>query len=82
MVMSRLRQDHRLSTLNGQLKELHRLERSADDQRNTFLERLFQGKPDPLEVMKQKELHDLLEQAIGNCENVSHTLQRVVLKNS
>ena len=32
--------------------------------------------------MKKKELHDLMETAIGNCENVSRTLQRVVLKNS
>jgi hypothetical protein len=81
-VMRRLREDHRLTTLNGQLKELHRLERVADDRRNAFLGRVFQGHPDPLEVMKQKELHDLLELALANCENVSRTLQRVVLKNS
>lgn len=81
-VMHRLRVDHRLTTLNGQLKELHRLERRADDHRVEFLGRLFKGNPDPLEVMKKKELHDLMETAIGNCENVSRTLQRVVLKNS
>ena len=81
-VMQRLRQDHRLTTLNGQLKELHRLERVADDRRDAFLGRVFQGQPDPLDVMKQKELHDLLELALANCENVSRTLQRVVLKNT
>jgi uncharacterized protein Yka (UPF0111/DUF47 family) len=80
--MRRLRLDHRLKTLNGQLKELHRLERRADDKRVAFLGRLFEGKPDPLEVMKKKELHDLMQTAIANCENVSRTLQRVVLKNS
>jgi len=81
-VMHRLREDHRLCALNGQLKELHELERCADEKRNTFLGRLYEGNPDPLVVMKQKELHDLLELAIANCENVSRTLQRVVLKNS
>jgi uncharacterized protein Yka (UPF0111/DUF47 family) len=81
-VMRRLRRDHRLKTLNGQLRELHQLERRADDQRVAFLGRLFEGNPNPLEVMKKKELHDLIETAIGNCENVSRTLQRVVLKNS
>jgi uncharacterized protein Yka (UPF0111/DUF47 family) len=81
-VMRQLRKDHRLRTLNGQLKELHELERSADEKRNAFLGRLFEGEPDPLDVMKKKELHDLLETGIGNCENVSRTLQRVVLKNS
>lgn len=81
-VMHRLRADHRLTTLNGQLKKLHQLERQADDHRVEFLGRLFDGNPDPLLVMKKKELHDLMETAIGNCENVSRTLQRVVLKNS
>jgi hypothetical protein len=42
----------------------------------------LQGNPDPLAVMKQKELHDLLKLAIANCEDVSRTLQRVGLKNS
>lgn len=81
-VMRRLRKDHRLKTLNGQLKQLHQLERRADDHRVKFLGRLFQGNPEPLEVMKKKELHELMETAIGDCENVSRTLQRVVLKNS
>ena len=81
-VMHRLREDHRLKTLNGQLKELHQLERDADTHRAEFLGRLYEGDPNPLEVMKKKELHDLMETAIGNCENVSRTLQRVVLKNS
>jgi hypothetical protein len=31
--MQRLRNDHRLQTLNGQLKELHQLEHSADEKR-------------------------------------------------
>jgi uncharacterized protein Yka (UPF0111/DUF47 family) len=81
-LMSRLRKDHRLNTLNGELKELHDLERMADDRRGDFLAHLFEGKPDPLDVMKKKELHDLMETAIANCQNVSRTLQRVVLKNS
>ena len=81
-VMRCLRKDHRLKTLNGQLKELHQLERRADDHRIEFLGGLFEGNPNPLEVMKKKELHDLMETAIGNCENVSRTLQRVVLKNT
>lgn len=81
-VMRRLRKDHRLKTLNGQLKQLHQLERRADQERSGFLGRLYEGSPDALEVMKKKELHDLMETAIGNCETVSRTLQRVVLKNS
>ena len=81
-VMQRLRKDHRLRTLDDHLKELHQLERCADDKRNSFLGSLYEGNPNPLLIMKEKELHDLLEMAIANCEKVSRTLQRVVLKNS
>ncbi len=81
-VMNRLRKDHRLTSLNGELKKLHDLERQADDRRGNFLAHLFEGGPDPLEVIKKKELHDLMELAISACQDVSRTLQRVVLKNS
>ncbi|WP_263359875.1 DUF47 domain-containing protein [Acidicapsa ligni] len=49
--------------------------------RETFLGDLFQGNPDPLEVIKKKELHDLLEEAIERCEDATETLARVLLKN-
>jgi uncharacterized protein len=50
--------------------------------RETFLRDLFTGNPDPLEVIKKKELHDLLEEAIERSEEATETLARVLLKNS
>lgn len=49
--------------------------------RETFLGSLFEGSPDPIEVLKKKELHDLLEEAIERCEEATETLARVLLKN-
>ena len=49
--------------------------------RETFLRELFAGSPDPLEVIKKKEMHDLLEEAIERCEEATETLARVLLKN-
>jgi uncharacterized protein Yka (UPF0111/DUF47 family) len=49
--------------------------------REIFLRDLFAGNPDPLEVIKKKELHDLLEEAIERCEEATETLARVLLKN-
>jgi uncharacterized protein Yka (UPF0111/DUF47 family) len=46
-----------------------------------FLKELFTGNPDPLEVIKKKELNDLLEEAIERCEEAAETLARVLLKN-
>jgi uncharacterized protein len=80
-VMSKLRDDKKLKELSGQLKEIHALQKQATTNRDAFLSELFSGSPDPLEVMKKKELHDMLEDAIQHCENVTRTLGRVLLKN-
>ena len=49
--------------------------------RETFLGSLFLGTPDPLDVIKKKELHELLEEAIERCEEATEVLVRVLLKN-
>jgi uncharacterized protein Yka (UPF0111/DUF47 family) len=49
--------------------------------REIFLGGLFTGSPDPLDVIKKKEMHDLLEEAIERCEEATETLARVLLKN-
>ena len=64
------------------MQTMHRLKKSADDTLHAYLEHVFADVKDPLEAMKRKELHDLLEKTIDNCENVSRTLQGVILKNS
>jgi uncharacterized protein len=42
---------------------------------------LFAGTPDPLEVLKWKELYDKLEDAIDLCDDVSNVLESIALKN-
>jgi uncharacterized protein len=80
-VMGKLRDDKKLKELSGQLNEVHSLYKQAAKNREVFLTELFSGSPDPLDVMKKKELHDMLEDAIRHCENVTRTLGRVLLKN-
>jgi uncharacterized protein Yka (UPF0111/DUF47 family) len=40
------------------------------------------GRPDPLEVIKWKELYDKLEEAMDECDDVSNVLESISLKNS
>ena len=77
----RLRKSRRLSQLSDQLIEIHRLENVGDDQNHAAMSELFSGKMDALEVMKWKELYDLVESAIDGCEDVGNTLERIVIKN-
>jgi uncharacterized protein len=76
-----VRKNRKLSHLSEKLIEIHRLENVGDDNNHAAISRLYAGGMDPLEVMKWKELYDRIEKAIDNCEDVGHTLERIVLKN-
>jgi uncharacterized protein Yka (UPF0111/DUF47 family) len=43
---------------------------------------LFKGTPNPLDVIKWKELYDTLEGAIDQCEDVANVLESISIKNS
>ena len=77
----RLRKSRKLSELSDKLIEIHHKESIGDDNHHAALSRLFSGGVDALEVMKWKELYDLVEEAIDGCEDVGNTLERIVLKN-
>ncbi len=63
-------------------REIKRLEEEGDGIYHEALESLFAGSPDPLEVIKWKDLYDTLENAIDACEDVSNVLESISLKHS
>ena len=77
----RLRKSRKLSELSDKLIAIHHSESEGDDNHHAAMSRLFDGKNDALHVLKWKELYDLIEEAIDNCEDVGNTLERIVLKN-
>ena len=80
--MRKLRKGHDMDKLRAHLDALHKLEREADAQRRKFLGGLYADRSDVVALIQRKEMHDLLETAINNCQSVGKTLARVVLKNS
>lgn len=60
--------------------EVNRLENAGDQALNRAISKLFEGKPDPLDVIKWKEVFETLEQAIDKCEDVAHTLETILVK--
>ena len=81
VAVHKLRKSRKLSELSASLIELHHQESIADDNHHAALSRLFDGSTAPLEVIKWKELFDLVEDAIDNCEDAGNTLERILLKN-
>lgn len=61
---------------------VHRLESEADEQYKEALRALFSGTPDPMRVIRLKELYDRIEGAIDRCEDVANILDTIVIKNS
>jgi uncharacterized protein len=76
-----LRQKKKLKDLKPALDEVSKTMELVKQDRETFLGSLFEGTPDPLDVIKKKEMHDLLEEAIERCEEATETMARVLLKN-
>jgi predicted phosphate transport protein (TIGR00153 family) len=60
--------------------EINRLENAGDQALGAAIGKLFQGKPDPLEVMKWKEIYETIEHAIDKCEDCAHTLETILVK--
>jgi predicted phosphate transport protein (TIGR00153 family) len=60
--------------------EVNRLENAADDVHDEALRRLFEEEKNAIDVIKWKEMFDLLEEATDRCEDVADVLEGVVVK--
>lgn len=63
-------------------REVKRLEAEGDSIYHEAMGALFAGRPDPLDVMKWKEIYDTLEETLDRCQTVAIVLESISLKNS
>ena len=68
--------------VSEQVAEIKRLEEEGDAIYHSAVGALFAGNPDPLDVMKWKEMYDTLERATDSCMGVAQVLQSISLKNA
>ncbi len=64
------------------MREVKRIEEEGDQIYAQALANLFRGTPEPLHVIKWKELLDNLEHALDEAEDVTNVLESISLKNS
>jgi uncharacterized protein len=62
--------------------EIKRLESEADALNRIAIGKLFEEEKDPIQLLKWKEIYELLEMATDRCEDVANVLEQVVLKAS
>ncbi|MFL5518032.1 MAG: DUF47 domain-containing protein, partial [Gemmatimonadales bacterium] len=62
--------------------QIKRLEEEGDTLYHEWLGRLFEGEPDPLTVIKWKEIYDNLEKTLDDIENASNVLESISIKHA
>src|SRR2546422_391465 len=60
--------------------EINRLENEGDRLLRRAVARLFHESPDPIHVIKWKEIYDNLENAVDRCEDVANVIEGVALE--
>ncbi len=62
--------------------EVHRLENEGDQLVRKAIAGLFDGEPDPIEIIKWKKIYNLLESAVDASEDVANIIERIVVKHA
>jgi uncharacterized protein Yka (UPF0111/DUF47 family) len=62
--------------------EVNRLENQADQIHRKLLARLFSGEYEAIEVLKLKQIVDVLEEAADAFEHVANTVETIAVKES
>ena len=62
--------------------EIDRLETDADQVLRSGLAKLFRHEPDTRELIKMKEIYELLETVTDRCEDVANIIEGILLENA
>ncbi len=81
-IMPLLRRRDKFGQVLEQCVEINRLENVADDINHAAQAELFEDSEDPINIIKWREIYDLLESATDRGEDVANVLEAVVLKHA
>ncbi len=62
--------------------EINRLENEADRVSRNLIAELFESERDPVQIIKWKEIVEVLEMAVDKCEDVANVIESVTLKSA
>jgi uncharacterized protein Yka (UPF0111/DUF47 family) len=62
--------------------QVKRMEEEGDSLYHEWLARLFDGQPDPLDVIKWKEIYDNLEKTLDTIEDAANVLESISIKHA
>lgn len=62
--------------------EINRIENEADKLERNLIAELFRNESAPIELIRKKEIYELLEATTDRCEDVADVIQNVAVKNN
>lgn len=81
-LMSGLKNMKSRNTIQTKIIEVNRIEDEGDDIFRTAISELFASEPNPVEIIKWKEIFEYLENTLDACEDVANIVEGVIMKNS
>ncbi len=82
MMAKALRELPALEGVQSACVEINRLENAADDLYRGAIAALFAGERPPAEVLKWKEIYELLEAVTDRCEDVANVIESIALRHA
>ena len=68
------------SNITEALVKVNSIENQADDVFDMSIERLFATEPDAKEVIKKREIYQVMEIATDKCEDAGNVIESIIVK--
>lgn len=78
--VAELRNMKNLRLITDALVAINSLENQADDVFNASIEALFANEPDAKELIKKKEIYQVMEIATDKCEDAANVIESIIIK--
>ena len=75
-----LRNMKNMRLITDSLVKINSLENEADDIFDMSIERLFATEPDAKEVIKKREIYQVMETATDKCEDAANVIESIIVK--
>jgi predicted phosphate transport protein (TIGR00153 family) len=82
IIVRAVAQLHRPQNILEYCDQLSQLEKDADRIKGECVARLFENSASPIDILKWKEIYEVLEATTDKCEDVADVLESVVLKST
>jgi len=77
-----LRDMKNVRRITDALVRINSVENQADDISDTFIERLFRMESDAKEIIKKREIYQVMEDVTDKCEDAANVIESIIVKYS